>query len=84
MDAVSRHAWETSVAMARAEAAMIRASRTQYVVRLTSPSGMYAGANNHWEPVTTAALKFDSMTAANGHAIMALDLGMADYTIEAV
>lgn len=83
MDAISKHAWETAIAVARAEASMVADGRTLYAVRLAN-GGFFAAPNHHWTPEPTTAQRFGSMTAANGHAIMALGLGPDDYTIEAV
>jgi hypothetical protein len=80
MDNTSRHIWQTAVALARTEAAMVR--QTRYVVRLTS--GAYASPNRHWTLETKHAEPFESLYAANGYAMNVLGLELDDYTVEAL
>jgi hypothetical protein len=82
MDNISRHFFETAKALARTEAALVKAARTQYAVRLTS--GVFASPNLHWTEDRRFAQTFDSLTAANAYAIMTLGLELTEFSAEAV
>ena len=77
MDALSRHAFDTAIAVAKAEAPHV----TRYALKV---GGYYVGHNQHWEAAAARALMFRSMTAATAHAIMNMGIGANDFTVEAV
>jgi hypothetical protein len=83
MDALSRHAFDLSVAMAREDArqAALAAKVTRYAIKVGT---MFVGPNRHWTMEAAQALTFGSMTMANAHAILDADLGLTDYSVEAV
>jgi hypothetical protein len=80
MDNISRHAWETLVALSRAEAAMVKPTRTCYAVRLKS--GAYAAPNLHWSTETDHAQTFVTMAGALGYALDTLGLELDDFSVE--
>lgn len=75
MDALSRHAFDTAIAVARADAPHV----TRYALKV---GDFYVGRHLHWETDIHCALTFRTMTLATWHAIQELGIGANDFTVE--
>ena len=57
---------------------------TMYGIFLPAPINQWAGARRQWVDSPAEALRFHSMTAATIAALDVLQLGPADFTVEAI